>query len=27
MAIREIYQTLNDYEAVFPGTDLKLIYK
>jgi len=27
MAIREIYQTLNDYEAIFPGTDLKLIYK
>ncbi len=27
MAIREIYQTLNDYEAVFPGTRLKLVYK
>jgi hypothetical protein len=27
MAIREICQTLNDYEAVFPGTNLKLIYK
>jgi len=27
MAIREIYQTLNDYEAVFPGTKLKLVYK
>jgi hypothetical protein len=26
-AIREIYQTLNDYEAVFPGTKLKLVYK
>jgi len=26
MAIREIYQTLNDYEAVFPGTRLKLVY-
>jgi hypothetical protein len=27
MAIREICQTLNDYEAVFPGTKLKLVYK
>ncbi|NOR33651.1 MAG: hypothetical protein GQ579_03100 [Bacteroidales bacterium] len=27
MAIREICQTLNDYEAVFPGTRLKLTYK
>jgi hypothetical protein len=27
MAIREIYQTLNDYEAVFPGTELKLVYE
>jgi Skp family chaperone for outer membrane proteins len=27
MAIGEIYQTLNDYEAVFPGTKLKLVYK
>ena len=27
MAIREIYQTLHDYEAVFPGTKLKLVYK
>ena len=27
MAIREICQTLNDYEAVFPGTRLKLVYK
>jgi Transposase protein len=27
MAIRKIYQTLNDYEAVFPGTKLKLVYK
>jgi hypothetical protein len=27
MAIREIYQTLNDYEAIFPGTELKLIYE
>ena len=27
MAIREIYQTLNDYEALFPGTKLKLVYK
>jgi len=26
-AIREICQTLNDYEAVFPGTKLKLVYK
>ncbi len=27
MAIREICQTLNDYEAVFPGTNLKLCFK
>ncbi len=27
MAIREICQTLNDYEAVFPGTNLKLYFK
>lgn len=27
MAIREICQTLNDYEAVFPGTKLKLFFK
>jgi len=27
MAIREICQTLNDYEAVYPGTKLKLVYK
>jgi hypothetical protein len=27
MAIREICQTLNDYEAVFPGTKLKLLFK
>ncbi len=27
LAVREICQTLNDYEAVFPGTKLKLIYK
>lgn len=27
LAIREICQTLNDYEAVFPGTKLKLVYK
>ena len=27
MAIREICETLNDYEAVFPGTRLKLVYK
>ena len=27
MAIREICQTLNDYEAVFPGTKLKLVYE
>ena len=27
MAIREICQTLNDYEAVFPGTNLKLFFK
>ncbi len=27
MAIREIFQTLNDYEAIFPGTRLKLVYK
>jgi hypothetical protein len=27
MAIREICQTLNDYEAVFPDTRLKLVYK
>ena len=26
-AIREICQTINDYEAVFPGTKLKLVYK
>ena len=27
MAIGEICQMLNDYEAVFPGTKLKLVYK
>lgn len=27
MAISEICQTLNDYEAVFPGTNLKLYFK
>lgn len=27
MAISKIFQTLNDYEAVFPGTKLKLVYK
>ena len=27
LAIREICQTLNDYEAVFPGTNLRLIFK
>jgi len=27
MAIREICQTLNDYETVFPGTNLKLFFK
>jgi hypothetical protein len=27
LAVREICQTLNDYEAVFPGTKLKLVYK
>ena len=27
MAIREICQTINDYEAVFPGTKLKLVFK
>jgi len=27
MAIREICQTPNDYEAVFPGTNLKLFFK
>lgn len=27
MAIRETCQTLNDYEAVFPGTKLKLLFK
>ena len=27
MAISEICQTLNDYEAVFPGTNLKLFFK
>ena len=27
MAVREICQTLNDYEAVFPGTNLKLCFK
>ena len=27
MAINEICQTLNDYEAVFPGTKLKLVLK
>jgi len=26
-AIKEICQTINDYEAVFPGTKLKLVYK
>jgi hypothetical protein len=25
--VREICQTINDYEAVFPGTKLKLVYK
>jgi len=27
LAIREICQALNDYEAIFPGTKLKLVYK
>ncbi|GAI62906.1 unnamed protein product, partial [marine sediment metagenome] len=27
MAIREICQTLNDYEAVFPGTNPRLFFK
>lgn len=27
MAVREICQILNDYEAVFPGTNLKLCFK
>jgi len=27
LAVREICQTINDYEAIFPGTKLKLIYK
>lgn len=27
MAVREICQVLNDYEAVFPGTKLKLVFK
>ena len=27
LAVREICQTINDYEAVFPGTNLKLVYK
>jgi hypothetical protein len=27
LAVREICKTLNDYEAVFPGTKLKLVYK
>ena len=27
LAVREICQMLNDYEAVFPGTKLKLVYK
>ena len=27
MAMREICQTLNDYEAVFPGTRFKLVYE
>ena len=27
MAIREVCQTLNDYEAIFPGTRLKLFFK
>lgn len=27
MAVSEICQTLNDYEAVFPGTELKLVFK
>ncbi len=27
LAIREICQTLNDYEAVFPGTNLRLFFK
>lgn len=27
LAVREICQTINDYEAIFPGTNLKLVYK
>jgi len=27
LAVREICQTINDYEAIFPGTKLKLVYK
>ena len=27
LAVRQICQTINDYEAVFPGTNLKLVYK
>ena len=27
LAVREICQTINDYEAVFPGTNLRLVYK
>ena len=27
MAVREICQVLNDYEAVFTGTKLKLVFK
>jgi hypothetical protein len=26
-AVREICQTINDYEAIFPGTNLKMVYK
>ncbi len=27
LAVRKICQTINDYEAIFPGTNLKLVYK
>lgn len=27
LAVQEICQTINDYEAIFPGTKLKLVYK
>ena len=27
LAVREICQTINNYEAVFPGTNLKMVYK